>query len=403
MKVLVIHNAGQSNLPSGEMTVVNAEAGELVKKGITVECHIEYNDQIINSSAAKTIAAGLNIFWSYDSYRTTQRLIERHQPDVVHYHSVLPLLTASTFYACRSKGVPVVQTLHNYRWFCVEGGLYRDNAYCQDCLDRGSHRGVMERCSRNSLGISSLLTLNNEIYVRRKKLFELVDTFIAVSHFLRDKHIEAGFPAEQLVVKYNGIDAASLSEEIVPGDKRRGITFVGRLTPAKGTDMLVEIMRRIRDVPINIVGSGPELAKLSSLCEASRFGHVNFLGRKTSAEVLDLMATSACVVVPSVFAETFGLVAAEAMACGTPVVASNVGALEEIVGSSGGGLTVSPELGVEGFVNAINSIITSPDKIHELGTRGRNFVAHNLTLESSVEKLISIYQQVIAKRHYAVC
>lgn len=402
MKVLVIHNAGQSNLPSGELTVVNAEVGELVKRGIEVNCHFEYNDKIINSSAVKA-AAGLNIFWSYDSYRTTQLLIEKHQPDVVHYHSVLPLLTASTFYACRSKGVPVVQTLHNYRWFCVEGGLYRDKAYCQDCLDRGSHRGVIERCSRNSLGISSLLTLNNEIYVRRKKLFELVDTFIAVSHFLRDKHLQAGFPAEQVVVKYNGIDASSLSKKVVPGDQRRGITFVGRLTPAKGTAMLVEIMSRMRDVPINIVGSGPELAELNSICEANRFGHVNLLGRKNPAEALDLMATSACVVVPSVFAETFGLVAAEAMACGTPVVASNAGALEEIVGSSGGGLTVSPEQGAEGFVKAIDGIITSADKIQEMGARGRNFVERNLTLESSVEKLIGIYEEVIAKRHYAVC
>jgi len=399
MKVLVIHNAGASNLPSGELIVANQEVEELVKRGVKAECHVEYNDEITNTSFLNTVKVGLNLLWSYDSYRRTQLLIDTYKPDIVHYHSVLPLLTASTFYACKSKNVPVVQTLHNYRWFCVEGGLYSENTYCQQCLDQGPHRGIVKRCSRNSLSSSSLLTINNEIYVRRKKLFNLVDTFIAVSHFLRNKHIQAGFPEEQLVVKYNGINSLSLSKEIVPIERRRGITFVGRLTPSKGTSILVEIMRRISDVPINVVGTGPELEELSSICENNRFKHVNLLGRKNSEDVFKIMASSLCVIVPSIFAETFGLVAVEAMACGTPVVASNVGALEEIVGRSGGGLTVSTAQGAEAFTNAIKDVIVSPDRVHELGARGRNFVEQNLTIESSVEKLISIYEQVIAKRH----
>jgi len=206
MKVLIIHNAGHSGLPSGELVVVNEEIKALRKRGVEVYCHIEENDKFDNLFSFKTLFTGINVFWSYPSYYKTKKLIDKYNPDIVHFHSVLPLVTASAFYACKKRRIPVIQTLHNYRWFCVEGGLYSNNSYCEECLRKGALRGIIKKCSRKSFAVSTALTINNAIYVKSDILFNLVDCFLAVSNFVRDKYIQAGFPEDKILVKYNGID-----------------------------------------------------------------------------------------------------------------------------------------------------------------------------------------------------
>jgi glycosyltransferase involved in cell wall biosynthesis len=396
MKVLIIHNAGDSALPSGEAAVVNNEIEALCEKGMTVHLHVMNNDSIRRLFSIKTWIAGLNIFWSYASFRMTTALIEKHKPDIVHFHGVLPLLTPSAFYACKTRGVPVVQTLHNFRWFCVEGGLYSNDFYCEECLKRGVFRGITKRCSRGSMIISALLSLNNAIYVKKRKLFNLVDRFIAVSNFLRDKHIEAGFPQDKITVKYNGIPLHKVPKIDTATNQKSGVAFAGRLTAAKGTAILKEIITGLDDVPFNIIGDGTDYAQLRRYCKNGNFKNVRFMGRVEPSLVYEIFSRSACVVVPSLFAETFGLVAAEAMACGTPVVASKIGGLKEIVEQSGGGITVDPGSPLE-FVSTIKSIIGSPDMIEKMGSSGRNFVEKNLAMDVSINRLLDIYSQVIDK------
>ncbi|HYP27605.1 MAG TPA: glycosyltransferase family 4 protein [Blastocatellia bacterium] len=401
MRALIIHNGGRSSLPSGERAVVDSEADALRRAGVDVACHIVSNDDVGSSMSLGTVAAGVNIFWSRRSFRETKELLKRHKPDVVHFHSVFPLLTASAFYACDSERVPCVQTLHNYRWFCVEGGLYNKQAYCEDCFRRGPARGVVNRCSRNSAIVSGLLTINNHIYAKSGRLFKIIDHFIAVSNFVKEKHVQAGFPDRKVTVKYNGIDLARAWGRPVDSASRKAVTFVGRLTPAKGTSILKEIARRMPDVRINIVGDGPDFEELRQACQSSPHQNVSLFGKQPPERVRELMSESACVVVPSVFPEPLGLVAIEAMACGAPVVASRIGGLAEIVEQSGGGVTVGLEGKAEGFISAIRAVVSSPERVAELGARGRGFVERNLSMDNSVKQLLSIYERVIEERGQA--
>ena len=213
MRVLIMHNAGDLALPSGELAVARVEADALRKKGVSVHLHVINNDSVRRLFSLNTLIAGPNIFWSHASFRSTKELIERYQPDIVHFHGVLPLLTPSAFHACKKKGIPVVQTLHNFRWVCVEGGLFRNNRYCEICLRSSGWHGVFYGCSRGSRLISFLLWLVNLFYRKSGLLYSWVDRFIAVSEFVKDKYIAAGFPANKIRVKYN---TASLPKDLRP-------------------------------------------------------------------------------------------------------------------------------------------------------------------------------------------
>ena len=99
MKVLIIHNAGRSDFPSGELVVVNEETKALRKRRVEVFCHIEKNDKFDNIFSFRTLFTGINLLWSYSSYYKTIKLIDKFNPDIVHFHSILPLVTASAFFS----------------------------------------------------------------------------------------------------------------------------------------------------------------------------------------------------------------------------------------------------------------------------------------------------------------
>jgi len=398
MKVLIIHNAGRSDFPSGELAVVNGEVKALRERGVEVYCHIEKNDKSDNIFSFRTLSTGINLFWSYPSYYKIKKLIDKYNPDVVHFHSVLPLLSVSSFYACKIKDVPVVQTLHNYRWFCVEGGLYSNNSYCDECLQKGALRGIIKKCSRKSFIASTALTINNAIYVKSGILFNLVDRFLAVSKFVKNKHLQAGFPENKIFVKHNAMELKNITVREIKTCNKKEITFVGRLTPAKGTKILKDIIQQITNVPINVVGDGPDLQTLRDFCKNGKHKNVKIFGRLDSDKVFNLMSNSACVILPSLCAEALSLVVIEAMACSTPVIVLKVGSLPEIIEQSGGGIIIDPSERSEKFVLAIRELLKSPRRIQEIGTKGRNFAVKYFSMEKNIDNLLNIYREILKKR-----
>lgn len=372
MRVLIVHNAGRADSPSGETVAVEREARALAGDGVEVATHV-----------VRWPASARALLWSARGYREVRRLIDAHRPSVVHVHGVLPALSTSVFDAARRAGVPCVQTLHNHRWTCVEGGLLRDGRFCDDCLRGGPIHGVRHGCARGSRAISGALALHNLIHVATGRLASLVDRFIAVSRFVRDKHIEAGFAAGQIAVKYNNVDIGPPSADYRP----RSVFFAGRVDAAKGADLLVDVAARLGNHTFEIAGVGQACAPTARL---------TLRGRLTQPEVIEAIRRSAVVVVPSRAAESCPLVALEAMACGVPVVASDRGALPELIEASGGGYAVAP--GGDALADAIARITRSPSLRAELGRAGRRFAERELSLERGAQRLLEIYREVLRAR-----
>jgi glycosyltransferase involved in cell wall biosynthesis len=392
MRVLIVHNSGASHLPTGELNVIKNDIRALENVGAVCTLKTVSNDSLNNSFSVRSLFAGITLFWSPASFLLMNRLIDECRPDIVHFHAVLPLLTASAFYACKKRGVPVVQTLHNFRWVCVEGGLFRNEQYCDTCLCGSGWQGAMFGCSKKSRIISLLLFLNNLFYRRTGLLFAWIDKFLAVSEFVRDNYVRSGFPEDKIVIKFNCVSSIPSGQTLIEG-KRKGITFAGRLSPAKGTKIIKEIALR-SNTHFNIVGSGPDLEELKEFCSTHRLEHVKIWGQVSHDEVLKIISGTQCVVIPSLCGEAFSLIAIEALKTGTPVVATKIGGLEELIMKSGGGLIANPD-DPQTFVDAIKKLVDSPEKAKVMGEKGRDYVKVNLNMEASSRRLVSIYEDII--------
>ncbi len=337
MRILLLHNRYQQ--AGGEDVVVAAERDLLAAHGHPVALVEADNDDLVG--VAGLARAGLGAVYSRSARRWIEAEIARFRPDVVHVHNFFPLLSPSVYDACRALGVPVVQTLHNYRLTCPNAILYRAGKVCEDCLGKPlPWPGVMRGCYRDSRVQSAVVAAMIAGHRLRGTWRERVDAFIALTSFQRDLLLKAGLPPEKLHVKPNFT--------FEPGPRRIDAApeafalFVGRLSEEKGLSTVIEAYQRHGiQVPLWIVGDGPMRPFLEA--HAAGLNQVLFLGRRPHEDVLEFMRQARFLVFPSNWYETFGLAIIEAFSVGLPVVASRLGAIPELLAGGERGWLVDPD------------------------------------------------------------
>lgn len=322
MTILMAHTCYQQ--PGGEEQVFAAEAALLEAHARRVVRHTLHNDRAGTMSVPALAVATL---WNRAAARDLRRACRETGATIAHFHNTFPLMSPAVWYAARAEGAAIVQTIHNYRLLCPSATLYRDGAVCEDCLGkRVAWPGVAHGCYRGSRAatavVAALLGTHRALGTWR----DLPDVYIALTHFARAKLIEGGLPAERIVVKPNFV-----APDPGPGDGSGGyVLFAGRLSAEKGIVPLLEAWTRFDPgVPLRIVGDGPLAATVAAAAEHHPV--IQWLGRRPHAEVGVLMGGAVAVIVPSLWYESCPMVVLEAFAKGTPVIASNLGALAELV------------------------------------------------------------------------
>jgi glycosyltransferase involved in cell wall biosynthesis len=265
--------------------------------------------------------------WNRAVARRVATLVRRERAEVVHFHNTFPLISPAAYSAARGAGAAVVQTLHNYRLLCPSAVFYRDGHVCEDCLGkRVPWPGVVHACYRGSRAASAatavMVGLHRAIGTWRND----VDAYVTLSAFAREKFVRGGLPAARLMPKPNFV-----VRDPGPGDGGGGYAaFVGRLDAGKGIDTLFRAWEQLGGaVPLKVVGDGPMAPRVQEAAAAGR--GVEWLGRRPQREVYDLVGRASCLVVPSLWYEGFPKTVVEAYALGTPVVASRIGSLIELV------------------------------------------------------------------------
>src|SRR5690606_14931584 len=211
---------------------------------------------------------------------------------------------------------------------CVNGLFFRDGHVCEDCLGKPFQLpGIVHRCYRGSLAASGTVAVMNLVHRGLGTWRDQVDVFITLSEFTRAKLVEMGLPPDRMVVKPNVV-----MPDPGPGDGSGGYAvYVGRLAPEKGLGVLLEAWGRIGErLPLHVVGGGP-LEGLVAEAASRRGAAVVYRGELPAAEVLEVVGRASGLVFPSVWYESFGRVAIEALAKGTPVIVSDMGAMAELV------------------------------------------------------------------------
>ena len=326
MKILLIHNFYRSGNPGGEDNVVRQERALLERAGHEVVLYDRCNDEVDERDAVAAARTALRMGWSHRSHREVTALIRRERPDVAHVHNTFPLVTPSVYAAAREAGVPVVQTLHNYRWLCTAATFYRNDAVCEQCGPTRIGPALRHRCYRGSLIGSAAVAFAQRRAWRDGSYAHAIDAYITLSRFAAARFVAAGLDPARVHVKPNFVDDSD-----PPGTGDGGyVVYAGRLSTEKGLLTLLDAWRGLRDVPLRIVGDGPLLAELRA--RAAREGlPVEFLGLRPREEVRAVIGGAARLVLPSQWFEGLPLVLVESYARGTPVVAARIGSLAELV------------------------------------------------------------------------
>jgi len=386
-RVLMVHNYYGSSAPSGENVMVDAERKLLHDHGVHVELYARRSDQIrdqgIWGGAIKTAPV---IPWNIKSYRYIQRQLCTKQFDVMHVHNAFPMVSPSVFYAARGCAARVL-TLHNYRLYCSAGIPLRDGKTCTECIDhKSSFPALKYGCYRNSRLATLPLAISVALHRWLGTWQTEVDAFIALSDFQRELMVKSGLPAHKVYVKSNFVAAA---KQTVPWDEREPyIVYVGRLGPEKGLRSLVIAWQKWgREAPeLRIVGDGPIRAEL----EAAAAGlPITFTGQLSPTEVQKQQANACLLVLPSECLETSSLVIMEAFAQGTPVAASAIGPLPDLVGD--GGVTFPPT-DPDSLLRVVRLLWDNDAKLARLSAAAKNASKVKYSALENAKILLSIYE-----------
>jgi glycosyltransferase involved in cell wall biosynthesis len=385
LKVLLVHNRYQQY--GGEDAVVDVETKMLREAGHKVETFFVTNDRIIGARAKLTAAA----LTPYNpmARRALRKRLQADRPDIVHVHNFFPQLSPSIFDACIDERVPVVMTMHNFRIGCSNAFLFRDGKPCEDCLTGSAYHAVQHRCYRSSrlgsLAVASMIAYHRRVGTWQHK----VTRFIALTDFSRGKLVQAGLPTGKVVVKPNFV--ADPLDSMAVSSPGAGAVFIGRLSPEKGGATLIEAWQGI-NLPLRIVGDGPEADELRRAAPAN----VTFVGHRQRADVYREIAGAAFVIVPSIWYENFPVTVIEAMAMGKPILASRIGALQEIVTEGVTGLHFQPGDAAD-LRHAVARLANAPELSREMGENGRRLYLDKLSPAKNLNTLIDIYSAAIAE------
>jgi len=384
IKIAIIHNRYRQQ--GGEDTVFEAESSLLQKKGYDV---VEYTDDNTRTEQMHALKIGMQAIWSRSSRKKIGELIHLEKPKIAHFHNTFLLISPTAYRACRERGVRVVQTLHNYRLLCPAATFLYRGKICEDCLRKTPPWPAVKRACyqgkrSSTLGVAAMLTIHRLL----KTYLKEVDAYIALTEFARQKFIEGGLPANKIMVKPNFV-----FPDPGIGTGRGGYAlFVGRLSPEKGIETLLSAWKYFEGkVPLKIAGLGP-LAPLVEKATKELDG-VEWLGYQGREKVVNLMKEAAFLVLPSLWYENMPLVLLEAFSMGLPVIASNVGALRDLVESGRTGLLFEPG-DDKSLAARVDNLLSNPSLLSAIRQQVRAEYEAKYTAEKNFLQLRKIYDQV---------
>jgi len=389
MKIVQVHNRYYTGL-GGEDTVLDLEHDLLLRNGHSVHQLFVSTAELRERSLWQRVPAGLSTVWSSRGYRLMARTIEEQQPDIIHVHNTFPLLSASICWAAARARVPLVMTLHNYRFACVQGALVRDARTCELCVGRFPWPALRYRCYHGSRALTLASVLHNQVHQRLGTFHRKVSAYIALSHFARGVFLRHGFPAQRLRIKPNFVEepAAHLGRERRPNQ----FVFAGLLARSKGIGLLLQAWEKLKlpEAEILVFGQGPLEAPLRERHSGNR--SIRFLGWQSRETILGEMARSRLVLIPSRCYEGFPMVLLEALSLGTPVVAPDHGVFPEVLTDGREGFLFRP-LDLDSLTDTIRRALASDWNANS--TAARALYHQRYTPALNYQQLMEIYWSVL--------
>lgn len=381
MKVLQVHNIYQGK--TGEETVVEEEKKILERHGHTVIQYIKDNSDLDRYSSLDKLRLLGSLHSSKSIGKELGEFIEREKPDVCHVHNTFPLITPIVYEICKSKNLPVVQTLHNYKMVCTNSLLFRNGEVCEACLNKSLYNSIKFKCYRDSY----LATAAQAHVIQHHRSIgtwdNLIDRYVCLTEFQKEKVFGGSLPGK-VVVKPN-----FLAENNLETVRENFFLFVGRLNDSKGLQDLLYLFRRNSHSNFVLIGKSdnPEIF--------SEFKNVKHLGERNRDVVLENMRKCKAVIFPSKYYEGMPMVILEAFSLKKPVISRNRGAMASMINDKINGLKYELE---SELISAVDLMENKPELVNQLGEQAYKDYKAKYTEEKGYENLINLYSEVLSTR-----
>ena len=330
-RVLIVHNYYQQS--GGEGNVAENEAALLRNHGHSVFFYTRNNTEIAGYGPIQRLVMAFSTLFSFKTYRQVRALISKEKIDIVHVHNTVPLISPSVYYAAWSLHVPVVQTVHNYRFLCPNGLFYRDGHVCRDCVEKGLVCSVRHGCYRGSKVQTMLLALTMGLH-RLLGTYRRIEGVICLTGFAAET-LSKAFPKERIYIKPNIVDVPSTP--LAYQAHGEDYVFFGRLDQQKGVFVLLEAFEKLPQCKLTIIGGGPEQAAMEAYIKTHHMDNVVMKGQLAHDEALEYVKHARAVVLPTQLYEGLPLTLLESFALGTPVFGSKLGNVGAVLSKWGGG------------------------------------------------------------------
>lgn len=385
MNILLIHNYYRER--GGEDSVFENEYSALLHaEGVSVYKYSVKNTDIDEKGFFGRLKSFISILHNGRVYRELIKLIEAEKIDIVHVHNVFPMITPRVYRILKKKtNVKIVQTLHNYRFVCPNGSLFRDGRICYDCENGKFAACIKNRCFKDSLVFSTLYAYLIRKYNRdfRTK----IDCYIALNNFVKTLLTDAGFDPGKIVIKDNALpEIAAASGETADRDY---FLFMGRITAEKGIRFLTEFFMEHPELKLAVAGTGPILDELRQISHSH--SNIKFVGFADGGQKMELLNGAKALIVPSLWYENYPMTVVEAMRNGTPVIASDIGGLTSIITD-----------GYDGFLfragdkNSLsNAIEKITDNKNDISANVRTTYLSRMESAANTKKLVDIYRELL--------
>lgn len=391
MKILQAHNFYKTR--GGECSVVRAERALLEEHGHEVIPYYRDSRDIDDFGSFAKVRMLANVSYSRSVERNLVAFVQENRPDVAHIHNVFPLLTPAVYAALKKCGVPIVQTVHNFRFLCPNGQFFTHGHICELCQERGYLSAVTNRCMRNSVLVSAAYAAAVARAWKSGIIPNSIDVFITLNKFFSDRLIKAGVKQEQ--VRHLGNYVAEVLTHVP--SKQGYFLYLGRLSREKGLHTLLDAWVSLDGVRLKIAGTGPLEDEIRD--RAGQFGanRVEVLGHIEGDMKRDLLMGALGVIAPSEWYENFPISVVESMAHGTPVLATRIGGLPELVVDGVTGLLFEPG-DANALAAAVKCLVTDTDLAIRLAAGALAAVQQSYGPSAHYEGLMRIYQDAAHAR-----
>ena len=356
--------------------------------------HIDYPSLAgSNASLLTKLRAMGRILYCREAAEKIDRLIRDSQPDIAHLHGIAHEISPSILPIIKRHRLPVVQTLHDYKLLCPNTSFVNNGEICERCKGGRFHNATRHRCKRGSLAASFMAT--TEAYVHKStRIYERnIDRYISPSVFLARKLAEFGIVTKVVTIP-NFIDVDSVKPAYSP---RPYYVFAGRLVDVKGVRTLIEAAEKVRKGHLYIAGSGDLEKELQTYVADRELKHITFLGHLATDKLIKLFQHAAFTVTPSEWYENYPMSVLESLACGTPVIGSDIGGIPEIVRDGETGL-VFPSGDADVLANRIEYLLDNPRESIRMGRAGRHQIEQINGPAAHYAATVAVYEDLLAEK-----